>query len=93
MVAVDTLTSGVKEQARGDRRAALALRVAPGEVLVADDPIAVLGEQHVDRALREQVRAPRRVKEALLPIRHPKHPCPPPSCHRGVAWRVRILTN
>jgi hypothetical protein len=52
------------EQARGDRRAALALLVAPGEVLVADEPIAVLGERHIDRVLREQGRAPRRVKRS-----------------------------
>jgi hypothetical protein len=66
------------EQARRDRGAALALGVALGEVLVADDPIPVLCQQRVDRVLREQVRAPRRVEEALLPIRHPKHPSPPP---------------
>ena len=40
------------QQARRDRRAPPARRIALGEVLVADDPIAVLGQQRVDRALR-----------------------------------------
>jgi hypothetical protein len=62
------------EQARRDRRAALARRVALGEVLVADDPIAVLGQQAIDRVLRQQIRAPRRVEQAPLPIHHRKHP-------------------
>jgi uncharacterized lipoprotein YbaY len=66
------------QQARRDRGAAPALRVALREVLVADDPIAVLGEQRIERALRQQLRAPRRVEKAPLPIRHRKHPSPPP---------------
>jgi hypothetical protein len=40
----------------------------------------------MDRVLREQVRAPRRVEQAPLPIRHRKHPSPsprkPPVCRQ-----------
>jgi uncharacterized lipoprotein YbaY len=65
------------EQARRDRGAALALGVALAEVLVADDPIAVLGEQRVDRVLGDQLRTPRRVEEPPLPIRRREHSPPP----------------
>jgi hypothetical protein len=68
------------EHARRDRRAAMPLRVALGEILVANNPLAVLGQQRVDRLLRQQTRTPRRIKETLLPIRHRKHPPPPEEC-------------
>src|SRR5712692_6733413 len=61
------------EHARRNRRATVALRVTLGEILITDDPIAMLGKQRVNRVLRQQIRAPRRVEEALLPIRHRKH--------------------
>jgi hypothetical protein len=59
----------LRQQAGRNRRAAMALRIALREVLVADDPIPVLGEQRVDRALRQQVAAPRRVEQVPLPVR------------------------
>jgi hypothetical protein len=62
------------EQAGRDRGPAVALGVAVSEVLVAHDPIAVLGEQRVDRLLGEQLRAPCSVEEALLSIRRREHP-------------------
>jgi hypothetical protein len=62
-----------------DDRAGLMLASARAEVLVgarlvADDPIAMLGQQRVDRALRQQLRAPHRVEKTPLSIRHRKHP-------------------
>ena len=36
----------------------MALGVALSEILIADDPIAVIGKQHVDRTLRQQTGAP-----------------------------------
>ena len=68
-----------RRQARRDRGAAPALRVALGEVLVADDPIAILGEQQIDRVLRQHIRAPGGVEEAPLPIRRRKHSRPSPT--------------
>ncbi|MBD0283226.1 MAG: hypothetical protein ICV69_13700 [Thermoleophilaceae bacterium] len=34
----------------------------------------MLGQQRIDRILRQQLRTPRRIEEAPLPIRHRKHP-------------------
>jgi hypothetical protein len=77
------------EQARRNHGAATALRIALREVLVADDPIPVLGEQRVDRVLRQQVGAPRRVKQAPLSIRHRKHPLHLPKTV-GLQGKLRI---
>ena len=51
----------------------MTLGVAVREVLIAHDPLAVLGEQRVDESLRQQPRAPSRIEETLLPIRHREH--------------------
>src|SRR4051812_33559908 len=56
------------QQTRRDRRTTPPLRVALREVLVTHDPIAVPGQQRIDRVLRQQPRAPRRVKESLLTL-------------------------
>ena len=69
----------LREQARRDRGAPARLRVALGEVLVGDDPLAVLGEQGVDRLLRDERPADARVEEALLrPIHYLQHPATSP---------------
>src|SRR4051812_40641915 len=67
----------LREQARSDRRPPPPRRIALREILVADDPIAVAGQQRVDRVLRQKPRAPRRVKEPLLTFAPGKHPDPP----------------
>jgi hypothetical protein len=67
----------LRQHARRDRWPTLALRVAIREIPIAHDPLAVLGQQRIDRVLRQQLPAPRRVKEALLPIRHRQHCLPP----------------
>ncbi|HET7047344.1 MAG TPA: hypothetical protein VFI54_03665, partial [Solirubrobacteraceae bacterium] len=33
----------------------------------------MLSQQTVDRPIQQKVRAPRRIKETLLPFRHPEH--------------------
>jgi hypothetical protein len=63
----------LRQPARRDPRTTTTLRVTVREVLVAHNPFALLRKQHLDRALRQQLRAPHRIKEPLLPIRHRKH--------------------
>ena len=61
------------QQARRDRRTTVIRRVTLGEVLITHDLLAVLSQQRVDRPISQQARAPRRIKETLLPFHHPEH--------------------
>ena len=65
----------LREQARRNRGTSTVGAVAVGEVLVAHDPLAVLGEQRVHRVLWEDARADACVEEPLLrSIRRSQHP-------------------
>jgi hypothetical protein len=52
-----------RERARRDRGPSAALAVALDEIPIADDPLAVLGQKPVERVARDDVAAPRRIKE------------------------------
>ena len=61
------------QQRRRDRRPAAIGRVAVGEVLVAHDPIAVLGQQREERPLRQRPHQLRRIEEPHLRRRRRQH--------------------
>src|SRR6266498_5754237 len=66
------------ERTGRNRRPPTALRVAVGEVPVADDPLTVLGEQTVKGIARHHVAAPARVEQPLLGrVGYRQHPPPP----------------
>ena len=56
------------QQRRRDRRSPHPLRIALGEVLVAHDPLAMLGQQRKKRPFRQRTNKPRRVKQTYLTI-------------------------
>src|ERR1039457_2690662 len=66
----------LREQARRDRRTPAKRGITLREVHITHDPLTMLRQQRTKRVLRQQIRAPRRIEEAPLPIRYREHHTP-----------------
>ncbi len=64
----------LRQQRRRDRRASHPSRVARSEVLITHDPVTVLGQQRVKRALRQRPRQQRRIEHPNLSRPCREHP-------------------